>query len=116
VGRSAGNWIRMAFICVEVVLSLVLLVGASLLGESLWNLIKSPLGFQSDQVLTFRMTLPWSMKPKLVSRFYDQLQQAIQTIPGVSAVGQVGALPTVDWHMRSSFDVDWKPRTRAGTP
>jgi predicted permease len=114
LGRSAGNRIGMAFICVEVALSLVLLVGASLLGESLWNLLKSPLGFQSGQVLTFRMTLPWSMKPKLVNQFYDQLQQAIQTIPGVSAVGQVGALPTVDWHMRSSFDVDWKPRTAHG--
>ncbi|HZS54632.1 MAG TPA: ABC transporter permease [Bryobacteraceae bacterium] len=35
-------------------------------------------------------------------------------MPGVTAVGQINALPTMDWHLRSNFDVDWKPRTQHG--
>ena len=40
--------LRSVFISVEVALSLVLLVGASLLANSLWHLIHSPLGFQPE--------------------------------------------------------------------
>jgi len=114
VGAAAGSRLRTAFISIEVALSLVLLVGASLLAESLWNLIKSPLGFQPDHVLSFEVKLPWNTKPAVVKRFFDDLQSRIASLPGVTAVGQASALPTVDWHLRSNFDVDWKPRTAHG--
>lgn len=114
VGRTAGGRLRTAFISAQVALSLVLLVGASLLAESLWNLLKSPLGFQPDHVLTFAIKLPWNSKGIVVQRFYDELRSRIQRLPGVLAVGHVSALPTVDWHLRSNFDVDWKPRTPHG--
>jgi predicted permease len=94
-----------------VALSLVLLVGASLLAESLWNLLKSPLGFQPDHLLTFAIQLPRNGNPSVVKRFYDDLLSRIQRLPGVSAVGHVSALPTIDWHLRASFDVDWRART-----
>jgi putative ABC transport system permease protein len=92
----------------------VLLVGASLLAESLWHLIKSPLGFQPDHVLTFEIKLPRNEKAPVVKRFFDGLQSRTSLLPGVMAVGQISALPTVDWHLRSNFDVDWKPRTPHG--
>jgi predicted permease len=111
VGGAAGGRIRTAFISIEVALSLVLLVGASLLAESLWKLIKSPLGFQPDHVLSFDLKLPWGNKPVVVKQFFDDVQSRISALPGVVAVGQTSALPMVDWHLRSSFDIDWKPRT-----
>jgi predicted permease len=114
VGRAAGSRLRTAFISIQVALSLVLLVGASLLAESLWNLLKSPLGFQPDHVLTFAIKLPWNGKPIVIQRFYDELLSRIQRLPGVSAVGHVSALPTIDWHLRSNFDVDWQGRTPHG--
>jgi predicted permease len=114
VGRAAGGRLRTAFISIQVALSLVLLIGASLLAESLWNLLKSPLGFQPDHVLTFTIKLPWGAKPAVVQRFYDELLARIQRLPGVSAVGHVSALPTIDWHLRSNFDVDWQGRTPHG--
>ncbi|HZS54633.1 MAG TPA: hypothetical protein VFA65_09535 [Bryobacteraceae bacterium] len=73
VRGAAGNRVRTAFISIEVGLSLVLLVGASLLAESLWNLIKSPLGFQPDHVLTFNVMLPWTGNPVVLKHFYDEL-------------------------------------------
>lgn len=114
VGGAAGGRLRSIFISIEVALSLVLLVGASLLAESLWNLIKSPLGFQPDHVLTFDVKVPWNTKETVVKRFFDDLQSRVRTLPGVIAVGETSALPTVDWHLRSNFDVDWKPRTTRG--
>lgn len=110
VGGSTGAWARSAFISVQVGLSLVLLVGASLLAESLWNLVKRPFGFAPDHMLTFEVTLPWSTQQSAITGFFLGAQQRIEALPGVTAVGQIDALPTVDWHLRSNFDADWLPR------
>ncbi|MBV8898332.1 MAG: ABC transporter permease [Acidobacteriaceae bacterium] len=114
VGAAAGAGLRTAFISVEVALSLVLLGGASLLAESLWHLMKAPLGFRPEQVLSFDIQLPWNTKPVVVRRFFQELEQRVGSLPGVLAVGEISALPTVDFHLRSNFDVDWKPRTVHG--
>jgi putative ABC transport system permease protein len=111
VAGSAGRWARNVFISVEVAISLLLLVGASLLGESMWNLLKSPLGFVPEHALTFRLVLPWNAKPDATRNFYADVQRRLEALPGVTAVGQISALPTEDWHARGSFDADWLPRT-----
>jgi len=98
----------MVFIATQVAISLILIIGASLLAQSLWNLINQPLGFQPDRVLTFTLKLPWNSNPTFAQSFFDQVRIRFQAIPGVMAVGHISALPTVDWHLRSSFDVDWK--------
>jgi predicted permease len=110
VGRARGR-VRNAFISIQVAISLVLLVGASLLGESLWNLLKSPLGFTPEHMLTFRLVLSWNAKPDATRNFYADVQRRLETLPGVIAVGQTSALPTEDWHARGNFDADWLPRT-----
>ena len=111
LARGAGGWTRNVFISIQVAISLVLLVGASLLGTSLWNLVKSPLGFVPEHVLTFRIVLPWNAKPDAIRDFYANVQQRLAALPGVTAVGQTSALPTEDWHARGNFDADWLPRT-----
>jgi len=103
--------LRTLFVSMQFAFSLVLLIGASLLAESLWHLIQSPFGFQPEHVLTFEIKLPWKRNPAAVKGFYDELQRRIEALPGIQAVGQISALPTIDWHLRSNFDVDWKPRT-----
>lgn len=110
----AGGKTRNAFIALQVGLSLVLLVGATLLTQSLWNLTKSPLGFVPDHVLTFDIHLPWTTKETDVREFYTSMQRRIESLPGVSSVGQIDALPVSDWHMRSDFDADWLPRAAHG--
>ncbi len=39
------------------------------------------------------------------------VQDGLEALPGVTAVGQIDAPPTVDWHLRSNYDADWLPRT-----
>ena len=107
---STGSSLRHALISVQVGLSLMLLVGASLLAQSLWNLMKSPLGFDPDHLLTFAVNMPWNTKAAAIRNFYTGVQQGIESLPGVTAVGQIDALPTTDWHLRSNFDADWLPR------
>ena len=115
LGGSSGHALRSVLIGVQVGLSLVLLVGASLMGESLWKLMKQPLGFEPEHVLTFSLVLPWNSTPEQTRNFYDDVQRRIESLPGVLAAGQINAPPTMDWHLRNSFDADWLPRT-AGQP
>ena len=107
---SSGSGVRTVFIAVQVGISLVLLVGASLLAESMWKLMKSPLGFEPEHVLTFEIKLPWNTPEASVRAFYANVQRGIESLPGVTAAGQIDALPTADWHLRSNFDADWLPR------
>ncbi|MFP5226394.1 MAG: ADOP family duplicated permease [Acidobacteriota bacterium] len=112
VGGS-GHSLRNALVAVQVGLSLILLVGASLLAESLWHLVKNPLGFAPQHVLTFSLRLPWDAdaKPGVTKAFFGDVQQRLEALPGVVAVGQIDAPPMTDWHLRSNFDADWLPRT-----
>jgi predicted permease len=107
----ASNRVRNAFISVQVGLSLMLLVAACLLAQSLWKLTRSPLGFVAEHVLTFKIDLPWGTTPTATDSFYSNVQNRLESLPGVLAVGQTSALPTEDWHARGNFDVDWMPRT-----
>ncbi len=109
IGGIHGDGIRNAFIALQVGISVVLLVGASLLTESLWKLMKSPLGFEPEHVLTFEITLPWNNGPG-IDDFFREVQRRTEALPGVAAVGQIDALPTADWHLRSNFDADWLPK------
>lgn len=111
LGGAAGGTLRNVLSAVQVGLSLVLLIGASLLGQSVWNLPESPLGFKPDHLLVFLLKLPWNSKPEDIRSFYDEVQRRIAALPGVAAAGQTDAPPPVDWHLRSDFDADWLPRT-----
>lgn len=109
---AAGGWVRSVFISVQVGISLVLLVASCLLAESLWNLLRSPLGFSPRHVLTFRIVLPWTAAADPTREFFANVQRRIEALPGVIAAGQTTALPTEDWHYRNSYDADWLPRTQ----
>ena len=110
LGGSSGNWLRSVLVGVQVGLSLVLLVGASLLAESLWNLMKQPLGFEPEHLLTVRVVLPLNTRPEAVRNFYNDVQQRIENLPGVEAAGQISSPPMTDFHVRGSFDADWLPQ------
>jgi predicted permease len=111
VSSGHGSRVREAFISVQVGLSLMLLVGACLMMQSLWKLTKSPLGFVPDHVLTFEIKLPWGANPAEVNRFYEDTQRRIEQLPGVTAAGQISSLPTEGFNSKSNYDAEWLPRT-----
>lgn len=97
-GASAGlmrSRMRRALIVVEVALSVVLLVGAGLLFRSFLHLQTVNTGFQSEQVLTARLSPSGSdfRNDDDYVRFYDRAMLRLTNIAGVEDVGLINTLP-----------------------
>ena len=75
-------------VVVEIALSLVVLVAAGLLIESMIRLADAPLGYVRDNLLTAEIRLPASSYPKTKDgmRFWDRLELRLSSLPGVQAV------------------------------
>jgi putative ABC transport system permease protein len=95
--RVAGGRGRLRDVLVvgEIALTLVLLVGAGLLGRSLQRLFSSDLGFRSERVLTMRVALagPAYQTEAAQQRFFESLIGRVRGLPGVLRVGAVSNLP-----------------------
>ena len=84
-----------ALVVFELMLSLVLLVGAGLLIETLIKFASPPLGYAMDHMLTVKVGLPvqtYSSDKKRV-QFAERLLTGVQTIPGVKSVAVASAEP-----------------------
>jgi predicted permease len=100
-GRSDGaigvGTRRMLIVC-EVALSLVLLMGAGVMIQSLLTLKHGNTGFDSNNVLTMRVRLGNARYPSPMQRlaFFDAALQRIRALPGVAAAGTINDLPFAD--------------------
>ena len=94
----------------EIALAVVLLVGAGLMMKSLFRLLKTNVGFKTENVLTAFVILPPSKYTDANKQinFNDQLRQRVQSLPGVSAAGTVNILP-VNAGNTTRFFVDGDP-------
>ena len=73
-----------SLIVAQIAISLVLLVGANLLGRSLLNLEKQPLGFDQSHVLLVGVSPRMAnYKPENVAGLYRKLYERLSTLPGV---------------------------------
>ncbi|HEX4913444.1 MAG TPA: ABC transporter permease [Vicinamibacterales bacterium] len=91
---AIGRGPREMLIVAEVALSIVLLVGAGLMIRSLWQLQDVDPGFHAGQVLTMEVSLPVARYPEGTQMpFYQQLEERIRAIGGVSEVGAINILP-----------------------
>jgi putative ABC transport system permease protein len=98
-GRSsaggARHRLRSVLVTTEIAMAVVLLVGAGLMMKSLVKLLQSNVGFNPENVLTMTVALPaakYTDAGKQVS-FYQQLNERVQSLPGVSGSGTVNVLP-----------------------
>ena len=111
-GRSTGaghSRARNAFVVVQVALSLVLLIGAGLLVRSYNHIQSSNPGFNPQNVLSFRLSLPNSKyKGPAVTNFYKLLTDRVKALPGIESVGTSYSLPM------SSVAFAWGPITIEG--
>ncbi|HEU0175927.1 MAG TPA: ABC transporter permease [Blastocatellia bacterium] len=126
--RGAGvslsqAWLRRALVIAEIALSLVLLVGASLLIGSLKRLAQVNPGFETNNLLTADINYPRrpaSAYPKgedgdrqrLQERgdFLRAIEQKVAALPGVQSVGVINDLPvTGDSASAGSFRIEGDP-------
>jgi putative ABC transport system permease protein len=110
-GGSARAGLRGALVVAEVALALVLLVGAGLMMRSLVRLLQVDPGFDTNNLLTFQLTLPdarYADAPQLLA-FHRQLIARIETLPGVKGVGTTSLRPLSGGGNTGSFMIEGKP-------
>lgn len=118
-GTSDGvqrNRLRKVLVVSEVVLAMVLLVGAGLMIKSLFGLLRSDPGFNPNNVLTMQLMLTDTQYPESSQQaaFYQQVLQRVSTVPGVAAVGGVSNLPLGGTGMTSTIVIEDRPAPPPG--
>ncbi|HEU5453206.1 MAG TPA: ABC transporter permease [Terriglobales bacterium] len=113
------TWFRQMLIAAQVAVSLVLLAGATLLLRTLWNLQTEPMGFTTSHVLTANIVLGqrYAQAPQQRA-FWEQLEQRLQRLPGVSALALSDSLPpggAMRAMVYSAILVRGRPRYMEGT-
>ena len=95
-GRG-GARLRAALVAAQITLSLVLLVGASLLVQSLWRLQHVDIGFDPAPILTAAIALPdgtyGGPNADRAQAFYDELLARTRALRGVRAAALVNLPP-----------------------
>ena len=98
-GGSAGTQqtrARSLLIGAQVALTVMLLVGAGLLGRSFQRLLAVDPGFRAENVIAMTVLLPQPEEPaamRSLAQFYHQLFERLESLPGVTNVGGISALP-----------------------
>jgi predicted permease len=94
-GGAIGVGTRRLLIVCEVALSLVLLMGAGVMIQSLLALRYGDTGFDPNNVLTMNVRLVDARYPSPTQRssFFDAALQRIRALPGVEAAGTIDDLP-----------------------
>ena len=96
-GYAGTLWRRFGanLVVVELAIAVVLMVGAGLLGKSLYRLLKVDVGFQPDHLATLTVVLSDTTyaKDEQVVAVGRQIVNRAQSLPGVQSVGLTSVLP-----------------------
>lgn len=117
LARTLG---RRMLVVAEVSLSLILIIGASLLATSFARLQRTDAGFRPEGVLTASIVLPVGARFDNVSdapawsSFFRQLNDRLAKSPGVEQVGAVSNLPLSDAAESGGFAIVGKPAPESG--
>jgi predicted permease len=95
-GSQSSQRVGRLLVAAQIAITLVLVVGAGLLGRSLLNVLEVNPGFRVDKIVTMDVSLPWVEDPKAKANqgiFYSNLIDGLKQIPGVRKVGAISNLP-----------------------
>jgi len=96
IGSQSSQRVGRAIVAAQIAITLVLVIGAGLLGRSLMKVLEVDPGFHVDKVLAMDIALPWVVDPKSKPAqgvFFSNLIDRLKQIPGVRDVGAASALP-----------------------
>jgi predicted permease len=110
-GRAAtlghrGVRLRAALLIAQTALTVMLLIGAGLLGRSFLQLLRVDPGFRPQGAVALDLSLPQSADPasaRVAATRYSELMRRIAVLPGVRAVGGINALPLTDTGWNGAF-------------
>ncbi|MDQ6888153.1 MAG: ABC transporter permease [Gemmatimonadota bacterium] len=108
---SSGR-IRRSLVVLQMALTVVLLVGASLLGRSFVRLLELNPGFRTQHLVILDAALPFESGASAGVRraaFYEELMARVRTIPGITRVGGASGVPLVGGGSDGTFLVMSRP-------
>jgi putative ABC transport system permease protein len=115
-GGSHAHLLRSIFVVLQVAFALVLLVGAGLFMKSLGRLRSVEPGFNAENLLTMRVSLParkYDSDPKMLD-FFSRVSEQLRAIPGVTAVGAINTLPFAGPHSGTRMQIEGQPQLPPG--
>jgi putative ABC transport system permease protein len=98
-GSESSQRTGRVIVAAQIAITLVLVVGAGLLGRSLIKVLQVDPGFRVDhpgQIVTMEVSLPWVEDPRAKAAqgiFFANLIDRLKQIPGVRGVGATSGLP-----------------------
>jgi predicted permease len=123
---STGSGVSMSrrrvqdtLVVAQVAVSVVLLVGASLLLASVWRLQRVDSGYRTDRVLAATVFGNFSKYPDAQSqlRLYEPLVERLNQLPGVEAAAITNAVPLVGVNPNETpFDIEGRTPDPARRP
>lgn len=110
--------VREWLVGLEVALSTVLLVMATLLGVSFFRVTNVERGYAVDRILTADLNLPGSRYPKDEQRalFHQRALERLEALPGVRSAGLISSLPLKAQVWGDSINKEGDTRPRAERP
>ena len=105
---QSGQRVGRAIVAAQIAITLVLVVGAGLLGRSLMKVLEVNPGFRVEKIVTMDVSLPrpdwtdWKLKADHAI-FFRNLIERLRQIPGVRQVGATSDLPTTGWVSNGQF-------------
>jgi putative ABC transport system permease protein len=98
-GSQGSQRVGRAIVAAQIAITLVLVIGAGLLGRSLMKVLEVNPGFRVDKIVTMDVSLPWVNDPKVRAGqaiFFSNLIDRLKQIPGVREVGATSGLPMME--------------------
>jgi predicted permease len=95
-GSQGSQRVGRVIVAAQIAITLVLVVGAGLLGRSLKKVLDVNPGFRVDKIVTMDVSLPSVEDPKATAGqgiFFSNLMDRLKQIRGVSKVGATSGLP-----------------------
>src|SRR5437016_7770869 len=95
-GSKGSQRVGRVIVVAQIAITMVLVVGAGLLGRSLLKVLEVNPGFRVDKIVTMDVSLPWVDDPKAKASqaiFFANLIERLKQIPGVGKVGATSGLP-----------------------
>jgi predicted permease len=111
-GKSASRsstHFRNVLIISQVALTLVLLIGAGLLGRSFQRLMEVNPGFETESAVAMTVSMPQPEEPaaqRHLAQFYQELFERLQALPGAIAVGGINSLPMSGQGANGTFIIE----------
>ncbi|MEK6323124.1 MAG: ABC transporter permease [Acidobacteriota bacterium] len=109
---AATSRLRSLLVVSQVALTLMLLIGAGLLGKSFLRLLQIDPGFRVESAVAMELSLASAedeKQEKQLARFNQQLLERLGRLPGVVAAGGVDSLPMTGTGSNGTFLIDNDP-------